>query len=718
MHLDVGTRVTDERLHVAAGDDHRVDPGALELDHVRAARARELRDRELAGRDVGQQLEQPVEVRPAPPRPPRRRAARSRGRRARAPLRARPRRARGPRTRGRAPCAASITSPSASPCSAASTTSASTSPTSWLGAEGEQRQAASARARRRRAPHDEALGALLLRGAGAVAVDDLDEHGDAVALCDRLAQPSVRPSRTVMLLGAAVVAVTGADGVGCAPWPGRQAGVPARGGVDREDDARRGARGAVRHGLEPRVRAAVHARSDATADAPWTSWEFTHIARIQCWYEDFLAALGARGPVLRHGRVHDGAVPRGLPRRARRTGSTTSSSGATTCSSSAGSTCRGATTGSGSSRSSGAGCTSATSSGRQRAASPWVLVEGPPATSGSQAGSSAAGATQLRGRARDATVGHAACRTECAEAASRRWQRTPCDQRADRVPDRLQLQEGARSPTGSARCCARTTRLTFSAASTSSAADVVVGAGDVDRVHVHVRREHRRELGAVAGEQVDDAAGQVGGRDRLGELERGQRRASPRRRRRRCCRRRSPARCARRAPRAPARSGATTATTPVGSGTVKLKYGPATGFEPPSTCGSLSAQPAYQTTRSIARSTSRRPRAGRGEVGRRASPSSRRGGRAPGRGCTAVAPRPLREGPARRLDRVARVLARGPRDVLALGLVACGPTRSAGTRRRCRACTSCGRRAVLIGRTSGTARARGSPPSRPKPDSL
>jgi NadR type nicotinamide-nucleotide adenylyltransferase len=24
--------------------------------------------------------------------------------------------------------------------------------------------------------------------------------------------------------------------------------------------------------------------------APWTSWEFTHIARIQCWYEDFLAS--------------------------------------------------------------------------------------------------------------------------------------------------------------------------------------------------------------------------------------------------------------------------------------------------------------------------------------------------------------------------------------------------------------------------------------------
>ena len=50
-----------------------------------------------------------------------------------------------------------------------------------------------------------------------------------------------------------------------------------------------------------------------------------------------------------------------------------------------------------------------------------------------------------------------------------------------------------------------------------------------------------------------------------------------------------------------------TATTPVGSGSVKLKYGPATGFDEPSTWASLSAQPAYQTTRSIARATSRRP---------------------------------------------------------------------------------------------------------------
>jgi NadR type nicotinamide-nucleotide adenylyltransferase len=30
------------------------------------------------------------------------------------------------------------------------------------------------------------------------------------------------------------------------------------------------------------------------AGAPWTSWEFTHIARIHCWYEDFLATLATR----------------------------------------------------------------------------------------------------------------------------------------------------------------------------------------------------------------------------------------------------------------------------------------------------------------------------------------------------------------------------------------------------------------------------------------
>src|SRR5690606_37579585 len=51
--------------------------------------------------------------------------------------------------------------------------------------------------------------------------------------------------------------------------------------------------------------------------------------------------------------------------------------------------------------------------------------------------------------------------------------------------------------------------------------------------------------------------------------------------------------------------GASTATTPVGSGTEKSKYGPATGLLDPTTCAILSVHPAYQTQRSMASPTSR-----------------------------------------------------------------------------------------------------------------
>ena len=58
-------------------------------------------------------------------------------------------------------------------------------------------------------------------------------------------------------------------------------------------------------------------------------------------------------------------------------------------------------------------------------------------------------------------------------------------------------------------------------------------------------------------------------------------------------------------PSSPASGGASTATTPVGSGTLRLKYGPATALAPPVTCATLSGQPAYQTHRSIAAATFR-----------------------------------------------------------------------------------------------------------------
>ena len=185
---------------------------------------------------------------------------------------------------------------------------------------------------------------------------------------------------------------------------------------------------------------------------------------------------------------------------------------------------------------------------------------------------------------------------------------------------------------------ARTTRLTLSAASTSSAARVVAGAGDVDRVDVHVRGEDRRQLGAVAGEQVDDAARQVRGRDRLCELERPRAAASPRRRRRRCCRSRSP--------------GAMRETRPSSAGSLGREHRDDTGrlghgeVEVRAGDGVRAAEhlrqlvgPAGVPDDPVDRALDLAPAGARRAPGRRrASPSSRRGGRAPGRGCTASHP--------------------------------------------------------------------------------
>ena len=38
----------------------------------------------------------------------------------------------------------------------------------------------------------------------------------------------------------------------------------------------------------------VYTESGRLIDDPWTSFEFEHIARIQCWYEDFLAGYARR----------------------------------------------------------------------------------------------------------------------------------------------------------------------------------------------------------------------------------------------------------------------------------------------------------------------------------------------------------------------------------------------------------------------------------------
>ena len=240
---------------------------------------------------------------------------------------------------------------------------------------------------------------------------------------------------------------------------------------------------------------------------------------------------------------------------------------------------------------------------------------------------------------------------------------------ADRVPDGLQLEERPRSPTGSGSPARRGRRASRSRPPRARARRASPSAPVRSIAFTSMcEASHGASSARWPVRRLTTPPGTSRRRQHLGELDRGQR---PRLRGERddgVAARRAPARCARRARAAAARRARSRPTTPVGSGTVKLKYGPATGFDEPSTCASLSAQPAYQTKRSIdaldlarARSTARRTRPC-------APPSSRRSGRAPGRGCTRSCP-PIRQGAARRADGVANVLARGARDVLALRLV-------------------------------------------------
>ena len=59
--------------------------------------------------------------------------------------------------------------------------------------EREQRQMGAAAQAVVATPDDETLRSLLLGSSGAPAVGNLDEHGDPIAFCDCLAQPSCAP---------------------------------------------------------------------------------------------------------------------------------------------------------------------------------------------------------------------------------------------------------------------------------------------------------------------------------------------------------------------------------------------------------------------------------------------------------------------------------------------------------------------------------------------
>ena len=134
---------------------------------------------------------------------------------------------------------------------------------------------------------------------------------------------------------------------------------------------------------------------------------------------------------------------------------------------------------------------------------------------------------------------------------------------------------------------------------------VALHARDVDRVDVHVPGQPGRELVCEAREDVD-GAGWEDPRSRALRRARSRRAGAPgSRSRRRYCRRRARAAFARRGQRAAARSARASRRLPSAPGSVKLKYGPATGFELPRT---WAACPPTPRTRPCGRSQLRLPR--------------------------------------------------------------------------------------------------------------
>ena len=229
-------------------------------------------------------------------------------------------------------------------------------------------------------------------------------------------------------------------------------------------------------------------------------------------------------------------------------------------------------------------------------------------------------------------------------------------------------------------------------------------AGEVDRVDVAVTREPGRELGREAGQHVGDAAGQIRGREHLGERDGGQRPAlrghddggvAGAEHRREHADEAEQARLLRRqdghhAGRLGQREVEVRPRDRVGgAGHLRELVGPA--GVPDDAVDRIAD--AARAPRPPSRPRPRRPRRRTARDDRRAS---RPRGRSPGRGCRpsrptspgrpCAPPRRRRARPCARPGRRARAARRRrPRPGRS------GPTPSAGTRRRSRACRSCAR---------------------------
>ena len=92
----------------------------------------------------------------------------------------------------------------------------------------------------------------------------------------------------------------------------------------------------------------------------------------------------------------------------------------------------------------------------------------------------------------------------------------------DRVPDGLQLEERCRFPGALVVGAPADHPLHVLGGQALELGDVSVFPGHVQRVHVHVPGQNWCQLRPVAGQDVHDAAGHVGGRERFRQLDRGQ----------------------------------------------------------------------------------------------------------------------------------------------------------------------------------------------------
>src|SRR5262245_21486606 len=288
---DFGRRLIDEPADVSRADEHRVDARPLELGHVLTARPSQLGDRQLARGHVGEQVEHALEVRLAV-------LGVLGGEQEDLPV-----------DLLEHALELLLVADLDHALEAVLVRAADDAGQPLLVAGGgvdDDRVRLIVRLRGveqdrqpRRVAHpggrpadDDALSALLLGGPGGRGAVDLDQHRDAVALRDGLAQPAraghARPSATAR----GACRLTGRDAI--AAMNRNVLRVTLLGAESTGKTTLAAALADAYRTVWAPEYGRVYTEVGRPRGAPWRSEEFEHIARVHSWYEDFLAGLADR----------------------------------------------------------------------------------------------------------------------------------------------------------------------------------------------------------------------------------------------------------------------------------------------------------------------------------------------------------------------------------------------------------------------------------------